>query len=478
MQIKYRITLVYTLIVTIIMLLLCWAIYFYSAQNREVQFKERLYNKAYSTALLLASTQFNVEDVKKINESGHSSLFRKSINVYTDRNTLFFTYRDPDALPLVINNSVLENAKRYKRYFFGWDGRDAVAIYYTDNTSKKSYTVIVASYDNDRVEWQTKLRTILAVCFVGSICIVIITGYIFSLGLVGSISSLTNRINRITSENFLQRLDTGSGRDELQQLGVTINNLLDRLRVAFDAQRRFIANASHELSTPLTAITSQLDVALHRERTNEEYKKIIKSIKDDSRRLQLLVKSLLEIAKASGSTAGIELSSVRIDELLMGLPTEMKKISKLYDVELSFEEFPDNETDCLVYGNMPLLYSAIKNIVHNACKFSTDKVARVTLSFASRKVLVTVRDKGPGIAPDDLEQIFQPFFRGYKQDNLIYGSGLGLALSKRIIELHKGDIMVETVVGEGSTFKIILPLENSEYKDNMASEFKDLDVVT
>src|ERR1044071_8925677 len=290
MPLKYRITLVYTFIVTIIMLLLCWAIYFYSAQNRVVQFQERLYRKAYSTALLLKSKQFNTEEVKAINESGNSSLFRKSINVYDAHDNLVFTYRDPDALPLVVNNAVLKTAKQRKKYFFGWDGRDAVAINYKDAADE--YTVIVASYDNDRVEWLAKLQAILAVCFFGSISIVIITGYVFFLGLVSSIRNLTNRINRISADNFLYRLDTGSGRDELQQLGVTINDLLDRLQQSFDTQRRFIANASHELSTPFSAITSQLDVALQRERTSEEYKKIIKSIKDDAKRLGLLVKSL------------------------------------------------------------------------------------------------------------------------------------------------------------------------------------------
>jgi two-component system, OmpR family, sensor histidine kinase ArlS len=357
------------------MLLLCWAIYFYSAQNRVVQFQERLYRKAYSTAVLLKSQRFNADEVKAINESGNSSLFRKSINVYDAQNNLVFTYRDPDALPLVVNNAVLRTAKERKKYFFGWDGRDAVAVNYKDAVNE--YTVIVASYDNDRVEWLSKLQAILAVCFFGSISIVIITGYVFSLGLVSSIRNLTNRINRISADNFLYRLDTGSGKDELQQLGTTINELLDRLQRSFDTQRRFIANASHELSTPL------LDVALQRERTNEEYKKIIKSIKDDAKRLGLLVKSLLEIAKASDSTGGIELTSVRIDELLMGIPTEMKKISKLYEVELVFDEFPEEEDQTVVYGNMPLLYSAIKNIIHNACKFSPDKTAFVKLSFTS-----------------------------------------------------------------------------------------------
>jgi len=458
MQIKYRITLVYTLIVSIILLLLCGSVYFFAYQTSLTHFHDRLLNKAVSTVELLQIKEFNPEIVAKINQTSPSSLYEKSLTVYDYKYDETFSVTDSNVAPLLLKEEILDKARKSKVVYFQVGERDAVAIHYVDEMY--DYIVAVAAFDDARDEWLSKLRRILLLAYFGSIAIVLVSGYIFSLTLVSSISSLTQRINHISLKDISMRLDTGEEKDELQKLAGTINQLLGRLQQSFDTQRRFIANASHELSTPLTAITSQLDVALQRERTNEDYKKVIRSVKDDMRRLGLLVKSLLEIAKASGSSGGIELSVVRIDEILMGLPIEMKRISPLYDVQLNFDEFPDVESSFSVYGNDALLYSTFKNIVHNACKFSKDNKAVVHLRFTIDMIVVEIADKGPGIAPEDIEHIFQPFFRGHKQDNRIHGTGLGLALANTIVNLHKGRIDVETELGKGTTFKIYLPVES------------------
>ncbi len=458
MQIKYRITLVYTLIVSVILLLLCGSVYFFAYQTSLVHFQERLLNKAVSTVELLQIEDFNPEKIAKINQTSPSSLAQKSLTVYDYKYDETFSISDSNIAPLLLKDDVLEKTRRNKYLYFKVGNRDAIAIHYTDKMY--DYIVAVAAFDDGRVEWLTKLSRILFVAFFCSIAIVLVTGYMFSLTLVGSIRSLTQRINHISLKDISKRLDTGDEKDELQQLAGTINQLLNRLQQSFETQRRFIANASHELSTPLTAITSQLDVALQRERTNEDYKRVIRSVKDDMRRLGLLVKSLLEMAKASGSSGGIELSVIRIDELLMGLPIEMKRISPLYDIQLIFDEFPELESSFSVYGNEALLYSTFKNIVHNACKFSKDNRATVHLRFTKDMIVVEIADKGPGIAQDDLDHIFQPFFRGHKQDNRIHGTGLGLALAHTIVNLHKGRIEVETEIGKGTTFKIFLPVED------------------
>lgn len=458
MQIKYRITLVYTLIVSVILLLLCGSVYFLASQTSLEHFQERLLNKAVSTVELLQIEDFNPEKIAKINQASPSSLARKSLTVYDYKYDETFSISDSNEMPILLKDDILEKTRRNKFLYFKEGNRDAVAIHYTDKMY--DYIVAVAAFDDGRVEWLTKLSRILIIAFFCSIAIVLITGYMFSLTLVGSISALTDRVNHISLRDISMRLDTGDEKDELQKLAGTINLLLDRLQQSFETQRRFIANASHELSTPLTAITSQLDVALQRERTNEDYKRVMRSVKDDMRRLGLLVKSLLEIAKASGSSGGIELSVVRVDELLMGLPIEMKRISPLYDVQLVFDEFPDIESSFSVYGNEALLYSTYRNIVHNACKFSKDNKAVVHLKFTKEMIVVEITDKGPGISPEDKEHIFQPFFRGNKQDSRIHGTGLGLALAHTIINLHKGRIELDTELGKGSTFKIFLPVES------------------
>lgn len=459
MRLKYKVTFVYTVVVTIIILLLCIAVYIFSYQDRKEQFKERLYNKAVNTGMLMRSNEFDGEALYTINSTSASSLEKKTVAVYDNNRRALFQFNDEGVVPLRFSNNIFNKVKSGNAYYFNHGERDAIALYYKHNVHP--YYIVVAANDDNTPEWMSKLLTILIICFLGSISITILTGYFFSARLVAPIIKITRKVYDISSEDLSERLDSGAGQNELQQLAATINGLLDKLQGSFDTQRRFISNASHELSTPLTAIISQLDVALQKERSSDDYRRVITSVKDDMRRLALLLKSLLEIAKASGSQGGIELSSVRIDEILMALPMEMKRISALYEVRLDFEDFPDSDASFCVYGNAALLHSALKNIIHNACKFSRTKIAYVYLGFTEKHLTISVQDDGPGIAPEDYHLIFQPFFRGYKQDNKIHGTGLGLALTNRIISLHKGSIVVDTELGKGSTFRVILPMESA-----------------
>jgi signal transduction histidine kinase len=280
--------------------------------------------------------------------------------------------------------------------------------------------------------------------------------------LVIPIKKITQEVKKISSQNFSTRIDTQKPKDELNELAITLNQLLDRLQGSFEMQGRFISNASHELSTPLTSISSQLEITLQNERDNEEYKTVLYSVYDDVRNLTQLTRSLLEIAKASGTAMGLELSLVRIDELLMNLSSEIKRIDPQYIMELHFDNFPEEDNLLLIYGNNDLLYSAIKNIVVNACKYSENHTAHVELSFTTKQLVVIVEDEGIGIKKEEQDLIFQPFYRGtngvYKQ-----GAGLGLSLAYRIIKLHKGNIEVENKPIKGSIFKISFPI--AQYYD-------------
>lgn len=463
MQIKYRITLVYSIVVFIILLLFSIALYIFSYQDRVSFFKERLYNKTSSTIELLTKSRLPPDIIETINNASPSSLYQKSISIYDYENSKNFFFEDDDAERVNISDQIINKVTTGKPFYFKIGDRDALAVNFKN--LEFDYIVIVAAYDIDRVKWLNKLKVILVICLLASLIIVFLSGYIFSLSLVTAISEFTHKIKHISSEKFSLRLDTGKGKDELQKLAITINDLLDRLQASFNLQRRFIDNASHELSTPLASIASQMDVALQKERSSEDYKKALLSINDDVRRLSLLVRSLLEIAKVSGSMGGTELTSVRVDELLLRIPSEMKKVSALYDVKVDFDEFPEDEKFLIIYGNEHLLYSAIKNIVHNACKFSEDNKAEVKLSFPEKHIEIQIIDNGPGMDEHDLKNIFQPFYRSNRHESYISGAGLGLSLAHRIIGLHRGHIRVQSAIGEGTTFYISLPMEGDQEEE-------------
>jgi signal transduction histidine kinase len=459
MKIKYRITLLFTLVVSLILLLLCLSIFYFSNLNRAFAFRERIKNRAVTTvSLLLKVSGINPNLLRRIDEITQISLDQKSFQVFDSLGKIIYSYADDNIVPVPVNENIIEKTKNKGTYFFSYNGRDVVAVNYVDN--KTDYIVIGAAYDKDGYQKLEELKWILFFSFILGILITFLSGLFFSERIVYPIQKITKEVKEISSQNLSRRIEIKEPKDELYQLSSTFNDLLNRLQESFEIQRRFIANASHELSTPLTAISSQLEITLQNERSADEYKSVIYSVYDDVKNLNQLTRSLLEIAKASGTNDGIELSLVRIDELLMRLPVELRKANAKYFVQLHFENFPENEDKLLVFGNVDLLYSAIKNIVMNACKYSQNHTANVFLSFSDKVLNIMVRDNGPGISQKDIDFIFQPFYRGEGAETK-QGFGLGLPLALRIIKMHKGNIIIKSDNNQGSEFTIVLPIGRS-----------------
>jgi signal transduction histidine kinase len=297
---------------------------------------------------------------------------------------------------------------------------------------------------------------ILLLSFLVGNIFVLATGYFFSRGLLLPIKRIAKDVTEISAQNLARRIETGTTKDEWYNLSDTLNQLLNRLQESFELQRRFISNASHELSTPLTSISSQLEVSLQRERAANEYRAVMQSIYQDVQHMSKLTQTLLEFAKASGNAGGLEINVIRIDEILLRLPSELVKINSAFSVRLEFQNLPEEEDKLLVFGNEELLFTAIKNIVLNACKYSSNQQAVVHLLLEDGSIKILIKDQGGGIPEDQLKNIFQPFYR-VDENRTVRGFGLGLSLAERIIKLHKGKITVQSTVGKGTNFIIDLP---------------------
>src|SRR5688572_29804742 len=302
-----------------------------------------------------------------------------------------------------------------------------------------------------------RIKLVLLLSFIGGMLITFVSGYFISKILLRPIRKIADQINIISAQSLEHRIKSGNRNDEWHYLTDTLNDLLNRLQESFEIQRRFISSASHELSTPLTSISSQLEVSLQRDRGAEEYREVMQSAYQDVRHLIKLTQILLEFATAAGTAGGIDIKLIRIDEVLMRLPAEITKMYKGYSVKLEFHQLPAEEEKLLVFGNAELLFTAIKNIVSNACKYSLNKLANVKLSVDQNEIIVAVEDNGKGIPENELKNIFQPFYRT-EDSRATVGFGVGLPLVNRIIKLHKGQIKVISTVGKGTTFFVHLPI--------------------
>jgi two-component system sensor histidine kinase ArlS len=394
----------------------------------------------------------------RINSSSMEVLPDKSVAIYDSNGNLYYEYsKDTNNKPQVIRD-VIRSAVMNGHYFYKTGLREALAVNYTD--SGDHFVVVVAAYDQDGWAMLRQLKRIFFISLILGMIISLLAGHFFSSQLLKPVAQIISEVNEISSHNLSKRIRAGASQDELNQLAGTFNDLLDRLQEYFTAQRRFIANASHELSTPLTSISSQLEVTMQRNRSTEEYQEVLRSVYEDVVQMRQLTKSLLEIAK-TGSEGSIELNEIRIDEVLFKVMADIKKIHSDYRVELNFSDPVDNESNFLVFGNVDLLYIAIKNIVENGCKYSSDNTARVQLSFNDHSTIIEVKSKGALIQEEEMEKIFQPFYRSSTSEGKA-GFGLGLALAKRIIGLNKGTLIVKANEEKENVFTIVIPTYYSE----------------
>jgi signal transduction histidine kinase len=414
--------------------------------------KTRLTNRAITFGRLLSSSAvFSNADVKRIDSLTALSYINRSIQAYDYRNIKIYEYHTKPNEVLSIDPKILDDARLNGLIFFRIDQKEAVAYHYTDFKSR--LVIIAAAQDIEGRQILSRLSHILLLSLAGGLGIAMVGGYFFSKELLKPIIHIADEVNDISAQNISRRIKAGKTKDEWHYLSDTLNALLNRLQESFDLQKRFISNASHELSTPLTSVSSQLEVSLQRERTATEYRMVMQSILDDVKHMAKLTQTLLEFAKASGTAGGLQLEPVRIDEVLFRLPAEVAKISKAYTVVFEFGELPFEEDKLVVFGNEELLFTAIKNIVVNACKYSSDRQAIIKLHIQFPEITIEVHDKGTGIPQDEIRNIFQPFYRVSPEEQN-EGFGLGLPLAARIIKLHKGEIHVHSVPNEGSVFTI------------------------
>jgi len=298
------------------------------------------------------------------------------------------------------------------------------------------------------------LRGILISLFSAMVAIVGIAGWIYAGRAIRPIQKVVNDVQNISTVDLSQRLHDMDRPDEIGNLVSMFNNLLGRIENSFTLQKTFLTNVSHELKNPLTKITSQLEVTLLNSRSVEEYKGIVQSVLDDVKELNQLSNSLLDLAYLDQNNMSLATSRIRIDEVLWDVRENIHSQNSAYKVDIHTVAMPDNEEDLYLLANLYLLKTALQNLIENACKFSDDKTATVSLICSKDELEIRIFDNGPGIAKGELENIFQPFYRT-DSTSKIRGHGIGLSLCQKIITIHNGTIEVDSTLGQGTQMTVV-----------------------
>lgn len=453
MQIRARLTLLFVLIVALIQLIASLAIYWNAAQYRERTFFEKMKASGISKALFYMEVSGSDSTrLRSLEELSSTFLPREEMLIYNYKNELLYA-SDPRRR-IKVNAEMLDGVRLNGEIRFTQEEYELAGFMFTDRFNR----LVVISGGIDQLGWDNLnyLKRLLMVVYALSIGVISLLAWLYSGAALKPIQEIMKQADRLQLSHMKERLPESGSKDEIAQLTATINRMFDRIEASFAMQKQFVANASHELRTPLTAIRGQLEVLLMKSRTPEVYAEKLQQVLDDMKKLTGIANQLLMIAQAESQQSREQFHPLRIDELLFGLQSRLQMWYPNARIHILFTDELSSTDELLVKAHEELLSAAFFNLMENGLKYSAKKELRIQLLKNKNLLELRFEDEGIGIPAEEIDRIFQPFFRSSNAGEKT-GSGLGLSLVERIIALHSGQIRVRSVVGKGSTFTVLLP---------------------
>jgi heavy metal sensor kinase len=284
-------------------------------------------------------------------------------------------------------------------------------------------------------------------------------GYALAGRALEPVATITAMAARIGADDLHARLALGLPDDELGRLANTFDAMLGRIDSAFERQRRFTADAAHELRTPLSLLKSQVDLALSRPRTTEEYQDALRAIESDLGRMTGLVSTLLSLARTDNGKLTLDLAEVDLAMIVRPVLEQYRPLAAEAQITLI-----DESKTSVLEADEDLLIQIFVNLLDNALAHTpAGGTIKVGCDTRSTGVRIWVEDNGIGISAEHRQHVFEPFYRvdaGRSRDR--GGAGLGLAICKAIVEAHGGDISIMSQIDRGTQFEIVLPKNHNE----------------
>lgn len=288
-------------------------------------------------------------------------------------------------------------------------------------------------------------------------------GYFLALKSLAPVVAMSSQAGRIGAENLHERLAIQNEKDELGHLARSFNSLLNRLSASFDRQRRFMADASHELRTPVAILRGESEVALSQQaRSPEEYRESLDVMHHEAERLTRIVEDLFTLTRADAGQYPLQPSDFYLDELVAECVHSARTLAQAKKISLTFDGAPESP----IHADESLVRRMLMNLLDNAIKYTPD-FGRVAVSCQrdGKEYAVNIADTGCGIPAELRPRIFERFFRADKArahaENDGGGAGLGLAISRWIAEAHRGRLELTRSDPSGSTFSAYLPADSA-----------------
>ncbi len=456
MSLRLKVTLLFVLLVGVLLSVFSVIVYYNTVNIRTKSFYDRLWERVeITTQFLNASGGTDLDSIHpSLRNKYWTTLPEEEIIVFSGKKDFFYIneYKpvqfDYSEIWRQIDKGEEVEIQLGQRQYVGCS--KLIGNHYSE--------IVVSAFDRNGKRLLDNLKITLLYANLIFLLIIVLVGLYFSNKTFAPIIRIINSAEKISASGLNLRVPIPSGKGELAELAKTINDSLSRIETAFLVQKSFVGNASHELRTPITALSGELELALMKERTPEYYRMVISSALDDARRLSRLIDQLLLFAQTTAARDLPSKQKLRIDEILFDLFEKKSRKYRDRKIDFSIVETGIDEEMLVVHGNEQLLSSAIGNILDNALKYSAEgSVVIVELTQGDQHIIITIRDQGEGISSSDIPYVFEPFYRSENTIDLD-GFGIGLSLAHRIIELHSGSLVLQSQIGTGTTVSIKLPV--------------------
>lgn len=420
-----------------------------------------IYVFASTTHVVMQTSKSNIKNIVKqslskidykngrINIKNHFLYYNSgvSILVYNNGKLIFGNYPVgflPE-IPLTINKTQLIDSETDKWLIYDLKGNDGIVVRGISPLKLASQTLDIAIY-----------HILIAMPFF--IVVAGLGGYIITKKAFKPIEKIIKTVDGINSGNDLsKRIHLAKATGEVATLGNTFDNMFDRLEEAFEKEKHFTSDASHELRTPISVIISQCEYALDINNNPNETQHCLEVILDQSKMMSSFISQLLIFARADNSVKVVSLEQINLSELSEIIIEELLTTAKEKGVSI----IPDIEEDIIINADQTLITRMLINLISNGINYSKENgLVRIRIFKINNYVKIIISDNGIGMDKKHLDKIWNRFYRieASRSKNNTLGTGLGLPMVKLIVSLHNGEICVESKSQVGSKFTITLPL--------------------
>lgn len=328
-------------------------------------------------------------------------------------------------------------------------------------TANGSYTMVVLQSLHSQKELLEDIRRTFFWAIPIALLLASVGGYFLARQSLAPVAAMASQARSMGAANLHDRLVVKNRRDELGQLTVSFNQLLERLETSFEQQRRFVADASHELRTPVAILRGEAEVTLARDdRSPAEYRETLAILRDESQRLARIVEDLFTLTRADAGQYPLNLRDAYLDELAGQALVRARSLALAKNITLK----PSVGADLPICADEALLGRMLLNLLDNAIKYSPpNTTVGLTCHREGDHYLMEIADQGPGIPRELQPRIFERFYRADKARARVEtetgGAGLGLSIARWIAEAHDGRLDLTRSDSSGSLFTVTLPAQ-------------------